>query len=662
MKKNSFFFIFCVIFLSVFFNSKVFSYENEGILSCKKLESLLTDYGYTPEKLPVISSDSDSYPYNILIDINNLQDKDSVKHLYFVFDMNKAIENFTFIAEIMNSFSVTIFDSQIHFLFSYGNQIDSFMESTITGTQSFINSIVNEDNSAAVCVGFTNTFNSIVSGSNARTSPSWLISLVADSFFENRLFYLIQGGFINAFYRLNLLKNDYNTGLFLENNIPAIGLNLSDISGTNPEYSSRICRFFDCISTNFDSMTAFEWDNHAQLFQLGNKTYIISEKITLIITLLTAAISLFIICELSFLVKKSGKNISRLVIKTWPLIPASLAATTIAFLIGQMFALFLHKYLKMDYFLAFSIKVFIGFGLISFSYLALIKFNKIYAAHVFSYLLSIMSILNILIFTSLDLSFFYFFALEYLLIYVSITMKRTFSLLIIFICLSLPYIPIFFQLIFYLSPEKIDDLIFCTPQKNILISCAFLPFEFLWFRILIRLNKIWKQVEKKRRNFIKQNIIAISIAVAIFAVISILITVFIPSKYRISQKNIDENIFETRNDDLIKITSHDENYFGNIVRYVNIKLAKQARNIQIAVNGTTSNSVLYSDFTYSSNFITHTDYFSMPVMPPENIQLHYIISNSQDSSITVKVRFLDEPSGLTVKKTLELKQRSREAL
>ena len=172
---------------------------------------------------------------------------------------------------------------------------------------------------------------------------------------------------------------------------------------------------------------------------------------------------------------------------------------------------------------------------------------------------------------------------------------------------------------------------------------------------------MWLKVEKTKRNFIKQNLIAISSAVGIFAITTLLIAIFIPSKYKIKTSTDSKKVFESRTNDMINITSHDENYFGNIIRYVTIELSNQAKNLQVYISGTSSNSVLYSEYNYVSDFINHIDYFNMPLWPPKKIELHYIISSNQDSSITVYANFPENNENVLIKRTMELKQRSGEA-
>lgn len=659
MKKNSFFFIFYIFFLLFFSGYNLFATESKGIERCRELEILLKKNGFAPKALPIIANDTESYAYNILIDINDLSYKEYIKHLYFVFELESAMENFNFISKIMNSFSISNFESEIHFLFCYGDDVQYFQETTLTGTKSFVNSISNEENSAVICVGFADSFNSIITGSNGRTSPAWLMKLVTDAFFYNKLFYLSQGGFTNAFYRLNLLKNDYQTGLFLSANIPAAGIKLA--KNVNKDTETKFADFFDYISTNFDVITEFEWDNHAQPIQIANKTYIIPEKITLIITLITAAISLFILCEFSFLIRFSHSSISKEILQSWPLIFILLIITAAGFMTGQFFAWIFYTLVNIDFFMQFAIKVFTGFAVISYFYFFILRFSKNNSTKTYDFMLSVISIANILIFSSVDLSFFYFFVIEYLLIHIFRPMKKTFSLSVAFICLSIPYIPVFIQLILYIDPDKIKSLVLCKPLENLLISSAFLPFEFIWFRILIYLNNMWLKVEKTKRNYIKQNLIAISSAVGIFAITTLLIAIFIPSQYKIKTSTDSKKVFESRTNDMINITSHDENYFGNIIRYVTIELSNQAKNLQVYISGTSSNSVLYSEYNYVSDFINHIDYFNMPLWPPKKIELHYIISSNQDSSITVYANFPENNENVLIKRTMELKQRSGEA-
>ena len=170
---------------------------------------------------------------------------------------------------------------------------------------------------------------------------------------------------------------------------------------------------------------------------------------------------------------------------------------------------------------------------------------------------------------------------------------------------------------------------------------------------------MWKKVEKKRRKFIKQNIIAISSSVAIFAAILIVTSKVIPQKYRQESQEPVKEFFNTHNDDLIKIEYTDNVYFGNLNRTLHIQLAKKSENVKISLIGKTASPLQYSEFPYSSDSHYYADFIKLPVYPPEDFYIPFIANRYTDMYVLVQATYdsdTKENTIVEVIKSIEIKK------
>lgn len=644
MKKNSFFFIFYTVFLFFSTALRLHAEDLHGLELCNQFRTLLIKNDLHCTENYLIPSEGEKFPFNIKVDFKDNHNFDfdpkaekRISEIYFVFSLEEAAKNHRLILKLIDNIKTTLTpECNVHFLFSYGDVISDFKESTISGTESFIENLDDTDNLAAFCISLNRARNAIIPGSAGEIAPSWLIQLAADSFHSNRLFYIIKGGFLSPFYRLNILANDYRTGLFLKAGIPAAGIELAASENSNTEYTRKLQNFFSTILTDFDSEKTLEWDRHSQVIQLGTFAVLVPEIFTVIGTMILGFLSLLILCEFSFFFHSSRKDFSLLVKKSWYLIPLCAVLTATAFYIGQAVAWILYKTLEPDPYFVFSVKVVTGISIISFCYLVLLKLKGNSFHHVYPYLMTITSVMNIFLFSAVDMSLFYLFASEYLLVYLSRLTKRTISLSIAFLILTLPFIPYGVQTVLYADPGTIPRITFCNLPENLIVSFAVLPFEFSWLRILSRLNIMWKRVEKKRRQFIKQNVIAIAASVGIFAVILITVSKVIPQKYKENSGIISRHYFETHNDDIILIEYSDSIYFENLNRVLHIHLNGETENVRVIIIGKTAQPLQYSEFPYTSDSKHMAYIVKLPLYPPEDIDIPFIANRNTDMIISVQ--------------------------
>ncbi|MBQ5849001.1 MAG: hypothetical protein IIW49_08840, partial [Treponema sp.] len=482
------------------------------------------------------------------------------------------------------------------------------------------------------------------------TSPLWLVKRITNALIKNDISFKLRGNTITSLYRLNILQEDNRTSLFLSEGIPTIGINFSVKNLSD----STLSDFFQTLINSYTQNDTNKWDRHFISFTLGNKIYWVSENTTVFIFIFLVILSLFFICEFSFTFSHKKHQIKNDVIKLWYILPISALITTLGFVLGQYIALLFYKLLGIDPFIQLVIKFIIGFILVSLIFFFWIKKQGILTEDSYIFLVSISSIINIILYTLVDISLFYVFAAEFIIIYLSRHTKKTVSLSIMFLLMLLPFLPYAIQIIKYLKPQAVQNLSNNSFFANFIISLGFLPFEMIWFRILARLNKIWENTDTDVKKFRTQNIIAITTAVIIFTILLIIITIFIPDQYK--RRRTGMPAFETilKHDDKIKISYNDNNYFGETIRTLNIDLGEIAEQCSIKVSSETKNPIIYSDESYTVTQNDESDIFSTPIWPPKELEFNYIASPDIDSTITVEAIYPTENPKRYIKRTSKL--------
>lgn len=641
MKKNSFFFIIFSFFLA-FFCSFSYSEQKKSWAECNNLLVFLQAHDYYAEKIPILNNNSAEFPFNVKLDFfpENSKAKneifsapDEIDTLVLLFSIEEIEQNYDFLLKMLESIKNFSRKGKIELLFTYGDKIAFGTENLISGTEIFAGEIEDSENYAVICVKLDKTQNTILPGGGGDCSPAWLIQLISGSFHENNMFYRLKGGILNTLYRLNILKADRQTEIFMQKGIPACGLELAAPT-KNEEYNARSANFLATLAYNFEPENTLEWDRHSRPFVFFNYTVLLSEKFTVVLFIFVSAVSLFFLCEFYFIHLLQRRLFSRRILKKWYLLVLCLIFTVISFLVGQYVAFFVQKILGTSILTAYAVKIIFSFLAISFSYLLFFKLTRNSGFKIFSLLINITGILNIFLFSALDLSLFYLFAFEYFFIVITQKFKKLPLLIISFFLIAVPFLPYMIEFLNCATENSLNRILMATPLLNTIFACAFIPFELVWFKILARLNFVWKSVDNGKKTFIKQNFIAISSAFLIFAVILILTTALMPDEYKRSEKKQPE-AQEISNSEKIKISYFDQDFFGDTIRTFTVKLETQEENVSITVKGKDGNPVLYSDENYNYDVSEKVSTFRIPVWPPQEMTFSYIADTIQESEIIV---------------------------
>ena len=600
------------------------------------------------EKEPLVTDDNQNYPYNIVVNFpasNENPDKDSenaqIKELCIVFSTEDAIRHIKLVSDIIRTAGALELPYNVRIVFSYGDYSSFASFAQLKGAQNFILAHGGEDGYCCFSVKFTESSNSIISCAEKTSSPMNLVRLCGNSFYKSKLKYGLEGRNLYSLYRLDILRSDIRTAMFLEAGIPAAGINLNSTQINSGEYS-KFVDFFSSLMTDFTAWNIDDWDSHFIAFKLNNKPYFISESFTLATFTLLLFISLFALCEFSFFAEPLKKAVMRDVKNIWYLIPLTALVTLLSLSIGQGWSYLFYKIFNIHLFLRLALKITAAFFIISFVFLFIVKIQGLFLSKAYSYLLTITSIINIFLFSALDISLFYIFALEYVIVHISRRARRTRTLLIIFILLMLPFIPYVLQIIKYFEPAAANKFLSGNIGANMLITFAFMPFEFIWLKIFTRLNKKWRKAGINKKRLLKNGIIAAGSASFLFMLFLIFAGNFVTRELNNRKEKESVKIIAKGLDNRLEVLYVDSDYFGEVSRTVKVRLRGIPEICSIIVEGTDGNSILYSDNPYLSDKIKGIDTFMVPQYPPENMTFNYIADPEKESVITVAALYFDD--------------------
>lgn len=644
MRKNNLFFIFFALFACFSSSLATSAQTPAGYELCRALSDFLTEQNIRLQETPLLSADGNDFPFNISIDFpsdENKETAESPQSAYgdpgfrtdFIISLTveDAYTHKEYTEALVNALSSAQKKCTVRLLLTYGDESRLEIPDKITGTEVFLSSLMNKNRVSAVCVRFSGGKNAVIPGGAGNTAPSWLTQLAADAFYSCEISYELKGGFISSLYRINFLHSDTRTSQFLKEEIPAAGIELN----TERISAEKTAGFFTQLVSAYNPEETTEWDRHTIQFVIGKKIIWASEKLTTVLFLAVTFLSLLAYSELSPFAGIFRLNTVRPHVRTWYLIPLTVLATTLSFLIGQGISFLLYRWFFIDNFTKIAIKLFTGFLLISLYFQLLIKIRIIRMHASYDYFVTIAGIINIFLFSCIDISLFYLFTAEYIIIYLSHFSKKAYSQAIFFFLLLVPLMPYSVQLIKYISPEALPRIIDASFFMNLIIACGFLPFEFLWLNMLVRLNRRWKKSNVHTKRFIKQNVAAVIGAVGIFAVILITVTAQIPDKYKAVRKDTETVFIRRGTEDALNVSFRDYHFFGDTARIISIQTESQCESCTVSIKGDTAQPVLYSDSLYTANTRTMTDSFRLTAFPPEKMQFSYISNSATASTITV---------------------------
>ncbi|MBR1715869.1 MAG: hypothetical protein IJ717_13115 [Treponema sp.] len=501
----------------------------------------------------------------------------------------------------------------------------------ISGTEVFADGIDDTDTTFSIVVKFDDMEkSSILTGNVNRITPLWLTRQITDAFIRTDQEFEI-GNNLASLYRLGILKGDERMGSFIKNNIPAVAVKLRD-----DERNSGF-DFLKNIVSKISVLESGEWDTHYIFLELRRpfKPVWIDERIFLLSCVAVMTLSLLLLCGFSF-IGESGARYKRDFIRSWYMIPITIGISVFTMIAGQWLLQSSDALRTMNPIYQFGGKMIFSTMFISATFLLQEQMKLPIATFVYGYVTSIVATINMFLFSSVDITFFVIFGIEYLLIHFSRPAKRIPFVAFWAVLMFAPFVPFAYSLVQEASVETLSHIVFCSWQTNVALAFAIFPFEMMWQKILVRVNIM---IGMKGLGIVKATI-------AYMAAILVLLLAASASLVLIKKFFYVENVTfiqkaTVKTDDEEKYLSMDvlENEFlGMNTNHIRIRAKKEALRYSVKIRGFSQTPIYESTYDYYLSAENEAT-FKIPDFPPELITIDYAADTDTDSEIEVSAIF-----------------------
>lgn len=348
------------------------------------------------------------------------------------------------------------------------------------GIKSLIKKL-NEYPNAAVCLIAPRSSNDvrIITGTSKGTTPAWFLKAVYTSLNKKNIPLELYTHSI-VFHRLGWLPDDPVLQLYNEGNIPTIkietGFNLSDIF---PLCAAQVIQYM-----------SNEWDTHYFVVQLFKKLILINEEYIVIVLIVSLIVFLLWVMFFSFLSgDKRIQHLKDLAQLCW--MPCYVfLVNLVSFSLGTKIteALFYLRFSSINELAAFpltalSIK-YVSALFFIFAITALNTFVPLPANRfIYGFMAHVSCLLNIFIFSFIDLSFSLIFMMIYFVSFAAYHVKTTMMQMICIICFFLPIFPFIMHVVHY--RYHIFPIVFFI---NSAPACIFVPFDLFLIKLSLSIK------------------------------------------------------------------------------------------------------------------------------------------------------------------------------
>ena len=606
------------------------------------LESDLSEKGFSPIRQALSPTGQDNFAYNILLNFEG-QEADEVIFCFMqedFFSNEKAIFDFLyFLKNRSHKCTATV-------LFSALDKSEYESKNSIRGSQIFASSMDDTDSCSAIIINLNSDEDTaIYTGGKKNTSPLWLTRKVTENFFDSKINFSFENR-LSAIYRLGIVQGQKRLSYFFENKIPALELNFK-----NSEDLFCLKKFAD----SYDSKGSEEWDNHYLYVNRGSlfKPLFIDERTIIISCLSVGILTILLLCIFSFL-GEFGERHKYEFIRSSYMIPFTIGLSFLSLILGQHAVGFLSSFFQLNPIIQYGIKIVFSMSFLSllFTVQGLLKLSL--TAFMYGYILLVVAIFNIFLFSSRDLTLFVIFAAEYILIYLSRGAKSLPSLSVFFILMMLPFAPYGFIIIRSAEEAELTKTVFTTAGGNLILSLAIFPFQVTWLRMLVFLNvRAGLKGYTLKRMILNAIFSTIAILAFIFAVIFAISHFIYKPEIRAAQR-IETKIERDERFTLSAKLTKDE-FQGMATHHIRILSDEDALRYSIVLKGSENAHSIYDsiyNYTITTDSKGNDSYsFVIPDYPPRKITIDYAAPAKTKAEIEVTAFYKsDKPNTLRIEK------------
>ncbi|WP_147634780.1 YfhO family protein [Treponema pectinovorum] len=629
---------------SLFANEKIVP-TLKGLELSKKIEAELKKNQFFPQKMQLSITGADEFAYNLILDLSfdNSNEIQNEKKIIFCVKQNdfysKSKEFIDFFKSIESQklnfpvqFVLTALDNQNEILRGYNRQLE--------GTKNFAESLEENKDCAVILLNFDDLdlikrAKIYTTGGN-KSTPLGLTREIVESFYKTGTDFIISQKILSL-YRASLLEGDEQLEYFLKRSIPCIKISFAE----DDDFSSL--NFF---IKNHDPSKKTQGDVHYFFFAPTFKNFFanaiwLDERFNIIcLEIFGIAVLLFLVC-FTFSGKKRTKT-KRVFSRFWFLLPIFLFLSIISLYVSQALCLIIKPIGSANPVSQFAFKIIFSSVFVAILFLFQTKLKLPTNNFLYGFMLTVTAILNVFIFSTLDITLFWTFALEYLIVYLSRNFYRIRALIFSAFLMLLPFLPYILVYFSNVNSTSVKFLIDANPSTNIMLCLILFPFQIMWFRVLLRIRTT-KLKSKDFKTLAKYTALSLFITLVFVFTFAYLTTKFIFNKSKKAQAQISfidekaENLSVEENfKDLAQMSYHSLSIFSK----------EQALRYSVTVTSPQANPILdcFYDFSVTDN--PRTAIIAMPDYPPQEITIDFSTEKNTDKLFTIVAIYETDTEGV----------------
>jgi hypothetical protein len=495
----------CVLLLSAFLCGA----EETGAALSRSVFEALENAGLTPEKQYLSEALSDSFPYNALVTIlphtapsseTAAIESPAITTLALIISQEDAavhLDDWLDFLAVLKSSSLRTKSQIVFTATDFSPLPPEYRRGMPAGARRYMESLEEREKTCALalCPGESGPYALPGSRSSAPVRAPFLSpfrsGISAPLWLTEQLPFPVYGSTLTL-YRLNLMAAESRLTLFRANEIPSAAV------VWNPANLAENTALFVGLRQFVVSFKAGDAnDVNYSAFLSGLGTIMAGESVSILLYSLAAGVCLLYLCFFSLFGARSKTHIP--VRKSWFVLPVLIALTSAALLCGQALSGSLFPDSAAGLLLSLGVKIIFVFFLFSLLNGAA-SFRVPLPTGIFSVLLMLQSVLNVLVFGAMDTEVLLLFFLEFAVTACLLrTTRRNITAGVTALILGLFYVPIVRQIVIYGESGQIEAFVRGGISQNTALSFFIIPFLLIWFRIQSQFYLYLRQKRLRRR-------------------------------------------------------------------------------------------------------------------------------------------------------------------
>lgn len=613
----------------------------KGVALCRSVERILSGRKIEWRRVSLAPGGrANDFPYNILATVRAAKNPESHDDsergsILLALRMEDALARREMTNELLSRSAAAKIDCDLLLLFSYGDDQPPALASPVSGTPAFISRMDATDECAALCVSFGGADEAVIfPGGGGEFSPRFLVERIFDACAAESLPRKIKGSALSALYRLGAIQSDARTAAFLSAGVAAAGVSFPKNADDN-RAADVLARFVGSYSREGTG----EWDRHFIAFRAGNRLRFVGERAIVLCFMVTAFLGIFLQC---IPMQRRGEKLRRDILRLWHIFPVTAFLTIAAFTLSQSAARLAHAVFGAGLFNLFCVKIIAAFFLATVVHFLSVHFLARRDDRAYGYALSLVSLADILVFSAIDISLVFLFALEHVVVMATRRARTTGALAASLALMTVPFFP--YMAVLYNSADAriFVSFVYSDFAGNLIFALVIMPFLIQWIRIIARLDFVFKKRWKARG---KKFALAASVSTAAAVVSAALfmnVARALAKKFAGREKTAETSAikFIEIGDGALVCSVKDSDFFGETLREVKIDTGKQCVLCKVEIRSEEGESVVYSDSV--TDGASGAKSFLVPSWPPSKMRFSFTADASIPSALEVSAVYESE--------------------